>query len=70
MLLLMTDGFRHLVLFGSITTVLALAMEPMLQAVITNRGQLDQIAHSGTAKISQSYRCTGGFEDIIEEAGM
>lgn len=55
-----TNRYRYIVMLGAITSVLALMTEPMLQAVLIQKGQLDSMNESVVASLARADSCTGG----------
>lgn len=64
------SGSSHFLSIGAAVTILSLAMEPMLQAIITTYGELDELVlHTGMATIGTTNRYDGGVEDV-QTTGM
>lgn len=58
-------SYSHFLSLGAIVTLLSLAMEPMLQAIITTHGELDEvILQDGMVAIGMTNRYDGGVEDV------
>lgn len=62
--LLINAHSRYLLSVGAIATILGLAVEPALQAIINTRGQLDPILSGAQASITKCQKYDSGLEEI------